>query len=148
MAIPLNPLVCAAGFGEQGRENRTARMALMSIRTPLPYGCGSVGDNICGLVRSDPARDSRTPLPRACLSARLDGTVCTVAADDFKTYRLSGAGAACDQDQARTREYLHAQATGDQDCQRVGDQLSPVLGREFRQAGRSCETNQKRGGQR
>src|SRR5437588_8591605 len=91
-AIRVNPLARVSGFGEQRTENWTARMALTSSRNPLPYGCGSVGYNICGFVRSDPARDGRTTLPRACLSARLDGTVCTVAADDFKTYRLSGAG--------------------------------------------------------
>ena len=32
--------------------------------------------------------------------------------------------------------------------QRLGDQLSPILGREFRQAGIGCESNEKRGGQR
>src|SRR5215469_17078111 len=76
----------------------------------------------------------RTTLAWPCLCAWLDGTVCTLAADDFKTYCLPGAGADCDQGQAWTREYLHAQAEGDQDGQRLGDQLSPVLGRKFRQA--------------
>src|SRR6185437_15131487 len=43
-------------------------------------------------------------------------------------------------------ERVHAQARGDKDSQRLGDQLSPILGREFRQAGCSCESNEKRGG--
>src|ERR1700756_4493919 len=75
---------------------------------PLPYGCGSPWHNLCGFFCFKPAGGDREALPWACFCARLDGTVCTLAADDFKTYCLPGAGADCDQDEAWTREYLHA----------------------------------------
>jgi hypothetical protein len=38
----------------------------------------------------------------------LTETVCTFAADDFKTHCLPGAGADCNQDKAWTRECVHA----------------------------------------
>src|ERR1700685_1804562 len=78
----------------------------------------------------------------------MDRTVRTLAADDFKTYRLPGARADCDQDEAWTRECVHAEARSDKDRQRLGDSLSPVLGRELRQTGSSCQSNEERGGQR
>src|ERR1700685_3522049 len=92
--------------------------------------------------------DDRTALTWACLCAWIDGTVRTLAADDFKTYRLPGAGPDCDQDEAWTRECMHAQAAGDKDRERLADQLSQLLEREFRQTGRSCKSNEERGGQR
>ena len=59
---------------------------------------------------SDPTRraNDRTAFTWTCLCAWIDGTVCTLVADDFKTYCLPGAGADCDQDEAWTREYLQA----------------------------------------
>src|SRR5262249_11386253 len=90
------------------QKSGLARNRLTFKENPLPYGCGSTGYNICGFVGSNPAGDDRAALPWACLCARLDGTVCTLAADDFKTYCLPGPGADCDQDEAWAREYLQA----------------------------------------
>src|SRR4051794_17579898 len=59
---------------------------------PLPYGCGSVRHNIRGSIGSNPAGDDRTTLPWACLCTWINGTVFTLAADDFQTYCLPGAG--------------------------------------------------------
>src|SRR5581483_7598383 len=89
--------------GNQG----IAEFMLTFPENPLPYGCGSIGYNICRLVRSHPAGDDRTALTWACFCAWFDGTVCTLAADDFETYCLPGAGADCDYDEAWTRECVH-----------------------------------------
>ena len=115
---------------------------------PLLFGCGLSGHNLCRLIGSDSAGDDRATCPWACLGAWLSGAVSTLAADDFKTYCVSGASADCDEDQARAGEYLHTKAEGDQDSERLGNQLSPVLGREFRQAGCGGQSNEERGGQR
>src|ERR1700685_840879 len=112
---------------------------------PLPYGCGSIGYNVYGFVGSDPAGDDRTALPWAGIRAWIDGTLCTLAADDFKTYCLPGAGADCGQDEAWARECLHAEARDDKDSKRLGLLLPPILGREFRQAGCGGESDEKRG---
>ena len=89
------------------------------------------GHNVCGFVGSDAAGHDRTALAWACLGAWIDGTVCTLPADDFKTYCLPGAGADCDQDEAWTRECMHAAARGDQKSRRLGVQLSPILEESF-----------------
>src|SRR3569833_1380192 len=81
----------------------------------LPYGCGSLGYNICGLIRSNPAGNDRTALPRACYCAWLDGAFRPLAADDFKAYCLPGPRSDCDQAATWTRECVHAQAGGAQD---------------------------------
>src|SRR5271167_4172187 len=129
-------------------KSGSRRYQLTFDRNPLPYGCEYTGYNIRGFVGSNPAGNDRATLPWACLCARIDGAVCTLTADDFKTYCLPGAGADCDQDEAWTRECVRAQASGDKDGQRLGRLLSPILGREFRQAGRGCESNEKNGGRR
>ncbi len=108
------------GFGT-GITNRR-RFPLTLRGNPLPYGCECTGYNVCGFVRSDPAGNGRATLAWACLCAWLDGAVCTFAADDFKTHRLPGAGADRGQDEAWTRECVHAEARGDQDSQRLGDE--------------------------
>src|SRR6202020_2027901 len=43
---------------------------------------------------------------------------------------------------------MHTEARGHQDSRQLGDELSPILGRELRQTGSSCQSNEERGGQR
>src|SRR5581483_12336981 len=102
---------CFAYFAK-GMARRRRNPYLTLPNNPQPYGCGLPGHNICGFVGSNPPGDDRAALPWACVCASVDGTVCALAADDFKTYCLPGAGADCGQDQAWTREYLHTEASG------------------------------------
>src|SRR5579864_2183631 len=113
-------LAFSRNLGISHRNQRPQNPHLTLQTNPLPYGCGSTRYNVCRFVGSNPAGHDRTPFPWACLCAWIDGTVCTLAADDFKTYRLPGAGADCDQDEAWTGECVHASASGDQNRRRLG----------------------------
>jgi len=74
----------------------------------------------------------------------LTATVRTFAADDFKHIAYLVRARIVIKTK-RDGECVHAQASGDQEGQRLGDQLSPILEKEFRQAGMVVNEIKKRG---